>query len=62
MTLDLRIRLMAQRWRYSPEDLAEALASAASDPDGWLAAVEVDELLAAAVAITKHNIYGAIND
>lgn len=41
--LETRIRLMARRWGYSPEELAEALAGAQSDPQGWLAWTEGDE-------------------
>ena len=38
-----RIRLMAQRWNYTPEELAEALASATVDPQGWLSWTQRDE-------------------
>ncbi len=42
--LEQRIRLMAKRWGYSAEELAEALAGAKSDPQGWLVWTERDEL------------------
>lgn len=44
-TLDLeaRIRAMAARWQYSPDDLAEAFTAASTDPAGWLVAVDQDE-------------------
>lgn len=38
-----RIRLMARRWGYSAQELAEALTGAQSDPLGWLAWTERDE-------------------
>ena len=38
-----RIRAMATRWRYSPDDLEAALECAARDPAGWLRVVEADE-------------------
>jgi hypothetical protein len=41
--LELRILAMAERWNYSGDDLAAALAGARSDPCGWLLAVEADE-------------------
>jgi hypothetical protein len=34
---------MATRWQYSAEELAEALAAAAVDPQGWLKWIERDE-------------------
>ena len=43
LTLEQRIRNMAARWEYSPEELAVALAGAASDPATWLAGVAWDE-------------------
>jgi hypothetical protein len=42
--LEQRIRLMAKRWGYSAEELAEALAGAKSDSQGWLVWTERDEL------------------
>ena len=33
--LESRIRTMAKRWDYAPDELAEALALAAADPVGW---------------------------
>jgi hypothetical protein len=41
--LPQRIRLMAKRWGYSREELAEALAGAQSDHTAWLAWTERDE-------------------
>ena len=41
--LQERIAAMAERWHYSPEDLAEALECAKTDPAKWLSAVEQDE-------------------
>jgi hypothetical protein len=41
--IDDRIREMAARWHYSVAELAEALAGAQSDPQGWLAWTEQDE-------------------
>jgi len=43
LELEQRIRIMARRWGYSAEELAEALAGAQSDPEGWLAWTERDE-------------------
>ncbi|MGC4028932.1 MAG: hypothetical protein QM696_08675 [Steroidobacteraceae bacterium] len=40
-----RIRVMAVRWQYDPEDLAWALEAAQRDPGGWLVAVRHDEEL-----------------
>ena len=37
-----RIRPMAARWQYSAEELVEALAAAAVDPEGWLSWTERD--------------------
>lgn len=47
LTLEQRIRSMADRWQYTDADLAEALEGAAADPAGWLAAVQDDEELTA---------------
>jgi hypothetical protein len=47
LDLEQRIRDMGTRWNYSPDDLADALASAAADPAGWLMAVVADEELTA---------------
>lgn len=41
--LDRRIRLMAKRWEYSSEELADALDRARRDPAGWSRAVALDE-------------------
>ena len=41
--LEKRILEMAERWNYSGDDLATALAGARSDPDGWRKVVENDE-------------------
>jgi hypothetical protein len=38
-----RVRAMAERWEYSPAELAEALAGAQSDPGRWFAWVARDE-------------------
>lgn len=43
--LDDRIRAMAKRWRYSADELTEALNGAKTDPAGWLSWVERDERL-----------------
>jgi hypothetical protein len=45
LTADLeeRIRVMARRWGYSPEELAAALAGAQSDHAPWLAWTLRDE-------------------
>ena len=41
--LEARIRAMAKRWGFSPNELTEALASAKSDQRGWMAWAERDE-------------------
>jgi hypothetical protein len=41
--LERRILAMAERWHYSGDDLAAALAGARADPDGWRVVVETDE-------------------
>jgi hypothetical protein len=41
--LEPRLRMMAHRWRYSADELAEVLALARMNPDGWLRAVSLDE-------------------
>ena len=41
--LEGRIRAMARRWDYSPEELTQELAFAADNPDKALAWVEQDE-------------------
>lgn len=41
--LEMRIRTMAKRWRYTDEDLVEVLALAKADPHGWLLTVNSDE-------------------
>lgn len=40
-----RICAMAARWQYTPEELAEALNCAATDPAAWLGACDLDEEL-----------------
>jgi len=45
--LQRRIREMAQRWEYTEEDLAEALAAAEADPLHWSLACQFDEEAAA---------------
>ena len=44
LTLELRIRAMAARWKYSDDELTEALDGAIADPDGWRRWVDHDEL------------------
>ncbi len=41
--LEARILVMAERWNYSGDGLALALAGARADPAGWLRVVEADE-------------------
>jgi hypothetical protein len=41
--LEARVRAMADRWRYSREELDDALIFATTEPDGALAWVEHDE-------------------
>lgn len=41
--LEARILVMAERWNYSGDDLAAALAGARYDPDGWRKVVETDD-------------------
>lgn len=41
--LEQRIRAMAERWSYTPDELASVLDSARRDSVGWLAIVESDE-------------------
>ena len=41
--LEARILAMAERWNYSGDDLAVALAAARSDPDGWRKVIETDD-------------------
>jgi hypothetical protein len=41
--LESRIRAMAERWDYSTDELAEALAGAAADPESWRRTVDHDE-------------------
>lgn len=38
-----RVRDMAARWKYTEEELGEALALAYADPAGWLRSVMADE-------------------
>jgi hypothetical protein len=45
LDLERRIRDMAQRWRYSPDDLTETLEAARQDPARWLTCVAADERL-----------------
>jgi hypothetical protein len=42
--LEARILAMAERWNYSGDDLALALAGARADPDGWSKVMESDEI------------------
>jgi len=42
-TIDERIRNMAKRWGYSPDELQQALTGAQSDRKGWMAWTERDE-------------------
>lgn len=41
--LESRICAMAERWRYSNEELADVLQWARLDPAGWRRVVELDE-------------------
>lgn len=41
--LERRIRAMARRWQYSPDELADVLDRARRDPAGWERAVIADE-------------------
>lgn len=41
--LSVRVRAMSDRWRYTPDELAAALAMAEKDPAVWLRIVEADE-------------------
>lgn len=41
--LESRIRAMARRWQYSPDELADVLDRARRNPTGWERAVIVDE-------------------
>ena len=43
LSLEARIRQMAQRWEYDPAELAEALSGAATDPASWLTWIAWDE-------------------
>jgi hypothetical protein len=43
--LEQRIRSMASRWKYSPDELADALAAARTNTAAWLSAVDFDERL-----------------
>lgn len=47
--LERRIHAMAARWRYSADDLAEALEGAQRDPAGWVTCCLADEQYAAAL-------------
>lgn len=42
-SLEQRIRAMAHRWQYSPEELADVFDRARRDPAGWSRAVSLDE-------------------
>lgn len=48
--LGRRICAMAERWQYSDDDLAEAMAAAQRDPGAWLECVAADEAMAAKLA------------
>jgi hypothetical protein len=41
--LPRRIQAMGHRWRYTVQELDEALAGARDDPAGWLRLCEMDE-------------------
>ena len=41
--LSVRVRKMAQRWRYSTTELAEVMKLTRLDPDRWSAAIALDE-------------------
>lgn len=41
--IEQRIRRMAERWQYSPDELAKALQAAAADPERWECGVDLDE-------------------
>ena len=40
-----KIRAMAERWQYAPDELAEALRLAEADPAGWQRLVTHDEAM-----------------
>lgn len=40
-----KIRAMAERWQYAPDELAEALRLAGEDPAGWQRLVNHDEAM-----------------
>lgn len=42
--LEVRLRAMAQRWRYTQAELLEVLELARLDPDRWVRAVALDEM------------------
>ena len=41
--LERRVRLMALRWQYNSEELADVLIRAAQDPAAWSSCVSLDE-------------------
>lgn len=43
LSLETRLHAMAQRWRYTGDDLAEVLVLAAADSAAWTLAVALDE-------------------
>ena len=43
LALKARIKKMAKRWCYAPDELREAQALAEQDPEGWTRLVEYDE-------------------
>ena len=48
--LEARIRAMAVRWKYTSDDLADALEDAHTNPAAWLSACDQDEQRAAKLA------------
>jgi hypothetical protein len=43
LQLECQIQAMAERWKYTSDELAMAMAAAAIDPSGWRKWVERDE-------------------
>ena len=43
MTLEQRIKAMAARWNYQPDELEQALQLAKNDPEGWEKMCDHDE-------------------
>ena len=42
LDLERRIRAMASRWHYAPDEVVDALEAARANPAGWLSAVTQD--------------------